>query len=201
MAHKTFAAAAVSGAGALWLLVWWHQRATHGPTEINEMRLAFGLTWMDSAKLLVLPFLLLLVAVVGLWRSSGPWSRVGSAGFVLSITGLGLLVAGVALEFWRFPWGSYARGFDTSLAQAGGVVQAVGTLTLTLGLIPLVVDGIRRRLLQPWVAPLLPVGALTTFWQTPVLPVPGIVLLLVGLPLLWRSARADRTLTPFGGRL
>jgi hypothetical protein len=188
-AKSLLAGGAAAAAGALWLLVWWHQRATHGPTEVNEMRLALGLTWMDSAKLLVLPFLLLGVAFVSLWHGDDRWSRSGDAGFALSIAGLGLLGAGTGLEFWSFPWGSYAHGFDAPLPRAGGLVQALGTLTLTLGLIPVAVDCVRRKVLPPWIAALLPAGALTTLWQTPVLAVPGVVSLLVGSAVLWKSAR------------
>ena len=32
------------GASILWMLVWLHQRATHGATEENEERILFGLT-------------------------------------------------------------------------------------------------------------------------------------------------------------
>jgi hypothetical protein len=182
------AGAAAIAAGTLWLLVWWHQRATHGSSELNEMRLALGLTWMDSAKLLVVPFLLLVVALVTLWRTTDS-SPLGVAGFVLSIAALGLLAVGAALEFWSFSWGSYTQGFDRPLPRAGGLVQALGTLALTVGLILLAVDGVRRKALSPLIAPLLPLGALATFWHTPVHAAPALVSLFLGSALLWRSAR------------
>jgi hypothetical protein len=152
------------------------------------MRLALGLTWMDSAKFLVVPFLLLVVALVTLWHPVDS-SPVGVTGFVLSIAALGLLAVGAALEFWSFSWGSYAQGFDRLLPRAGGLVQALGTLASTVGLILLAVDRVRRKALSPWIAALLPLAALITFWHTPVHAAPGLVSLLLGAALLWRSAR------------
>jgi hypothetical protein len=39
------------------------------------------------------------------------------------------------------------------------------------------------------IAPLLPLGALATFWHTPVHAAPALVSLFLGSALLWRSAR------------
>ena len=60
--------AAIVG-GALWLVIWAHQMFTHGPTQENEKEILLGLTWMDSAKFLVLPFALFLLAAVAAHRS------------------------------------------------------------------------------------------------------------------------------------
>ena len=53
-------------AGFFWLLVWFHQRQTHGPTQENEERIVLGLTWLDSAQFLVLTLALLLIAMASL---------------------------------------------------------------------------------------------------------------------------------------
>jgi hypothetical protein len=58
--------AAVAG-GVLWLLVWAHGLAAHGPTQVNRKDVVLGLTWMDSAKALVACFLLFLVAAIAVW--------------------------------------------------------------------------------------------------------------------------------------
>ena len=173
-------------AGSLWLLIWLHQRATHGATATNEMRLVFGLTWLDSAKFLVVPLILLLLGVMRLYCRLHPPGGLGRIGGIVTIVGLVLLILGVAVEFWSFPWGSYGVGFETGLPQVGGVIQARASLLITIGLIMFTIALVRARIMPVWAAPVLMVGGVTTFYLTPVSWIPGIAWLLLGA-VLWRQ--------------
>ncbi len=178
-------------AGLLWLVVWFHQRLTHGPSAENEERIFLGLTWLDSGKFLVLPLILLLVGIVSLYVRRGRPGWLGRIGFAVTVAGLVGLIVGTALQFWFFPWGSYAVSFeDPGPHQVGGPIQPISTLVFTVGLILFNIDLVRARVMPVWAAPMLVLGGLTTFFLTPAGWLPGLAWLLLGLVLWLRRDRA-----------
>ncbi len=171
-------------AGFLWLLVWFHQRLTHGPTQENEERIFLGLTWLDSGKFLVVPLILLLVGIVRLYGLRERPGLLGRIGFVVTVVGLVGLIVGTALEFWFFPWGSYAVGFKELASHGVPPLQPLSTLVFTIGLIVFNIDLVRAKVMPVWAAPVLVLGGLTTFFLTPVNWLPGLAWLLLG-SVLW----------------
>jgi len=187
-----FAAGAALLAGVIWLVLWRHQTLAHGTTQVNEMRMAFGFTWMDSGKLFVLPFLLLTVTMAGLHRSLRNPGRLGKSGFVV-VAALIWLVVGTVTHFWGFPIGSYDLTFEEEvrpLFQDGWRVQMLGTLFLTLAFVPFGIALVRERLLPAWMVPVLVLGAASTVFLSPAFYFPGVVWILLGLTLLRRRWRA-----------
>ena len=174
-------------AGISWLIIWWHQHLAHGDTALNEENLVLGLTWMDSGKVLVLPLGLFFVAIVGLYWSMSQPGLLGTISFAASAGSLFAVIAGTALQFWAFDWGSYEEEFEEEAIGLGGALQAVATLVLALSLIIFGAVLGRRRVLSTWVAPALPISALATFYLTPTNPFPGALWLALASAVLWRA--------------
>lgn len=183
-----FGALASLVAGVIWLLVWWHQRMAHGMTQLNEMNLVGGLTWMDSGKVIVFAEALVFVGLTNLYQQRERPGRLGRAGMVITFGGLGFLMVATGLEFFTFPWGSYRLTYEEATGLAGsnaaGAIQALASLVFTLGLVMFSVDLARAKVIPVWLVPVLIVGGLTTVFLSPALWMPGPAWMALGLVLL-----------------
>lgn len=136
-------------AGVLWRVLWAHQQAAHGPTQVNEMRLIGGLTWMDTGKAAPIILALVLVGLASLYRRRPDPGRIGRIGATMTFVAMVWLIIATAVEFWVFPWGSYALTFEMAQGLAGsnasGGLQALASLAVAISLTILMVDLVRAR--------------------------------------------------------
>jgi hypothetical protein len=193
--HPYVAAGCALLSSVLWLLVWLHQMQSHGPTQINEMRLLLGLTWMDASKFLVIPFVLQSVTLAILYQRLPHAGRLARISGLVTAIGMSALIIGTMFEFWTFPWGSYALVFTDmldSLPMAGVALQAVGTLIFSIGLIAFSVALARSNQLPVWIILIMGIGALATIFLTPVFWTPAAAWAILG-GLLLRTPAASHS--------
>lgn len=171
-------------AGAIWLLLWFHQAKTHGLSAMNERRFLLGATWMDSGKFYVVVFVLLLLWAVHVFRARPTSGVVARVVFGLLCGSLVVLAIATAIEFWPFPFGSYRLSFEqSSLARAGGSVQSVTTLIFALSLIPFGTGLALEKVTPWWLVPITVIAAFAGFFLTPSNFVPAVGWVMVGATL------------------
>jgi hypothetical protein len=184
-------------AGLLWLTVWTHLLATHGTSQVNEQRIALGLTWLDSGRLAAPALLLAAVAVWMLVRESAD-GAVRMAG-TLAVAGLAIAATGAALGFWTQPLGTYVGvSRAVGIAATGGLLAMAGSLAAAIGLVAVGATAGRAGVVPDVVAVLLGVSGISTVpWlhESPQGVAFGIAWLCIGTYLAWPArldSQADR---------
>lgn len=155
------AALPAMAAGLLWVAAWVHLLMAHGTSEVNESRLAFGLTWLDSGRLMAPSLVLAATAIAILARTSRHPALQAAA----LVAGIGLFVAatGAMLGFWTQPIGTYEGASRAiGLAASGGFLAMLGTVILAAGLVLVGVVAARARVLPGWAGAVLAVAGLST---------------------------------------
>jgi hypothetical protein len=174
-------------AGLLWVAAWVHLLMAHGTSELNEQRLAFGLTWLDSGRLAAPALLLAAFAVWMLARESLD-TAIRTAGS-LAVVGLAIAATGAALGFWTQPFGTYVGASRTAgIAATGGLLAMAGSLAVAVGLVLFGIAAGRAGVVPPWAAVLLGIaGTSTVPWlhESPQGIVFGVAWLGIGAVLAW----------------
>lgn len=175
-----------ASAGLLWAAIWFHGTQTHGFTAENEMRLWLGATWMDSSKLLCLPFAAVAVGLFLMGRDAAI-GRVARWLWVMLLFVVTVQAFGVVVGYSPFPWGSYELTFEEleqsngypAVVSLGGIAQAMGSLIGTLLLVPVGIALTRARRMPWWAVPAAVIAMLSSFFTTPASWVPAVGWFLV----------------------
>lgn len=176
--------------GILWLGLYFHQQKSHGTTQLNEMNVVWGSTWMDSGKLYVIPFLFVFGGLIALYQQRQNPGKLGQISSKLVYGAMSFLILMTIFEFWSFKWGSYNIRYEDATSFIGsnnsGAAQTITSLLLTVFLIPFGIDLVKGKVIPPWFAVLLVLGGLTTVFLSPSLWFPAPIWMILGF-LLWQK--------------